>query len=140
MSILVTIHSIWRWVLLVAAVAAIVKAFVGWLGRRPYTPLDRRLGMLYTMVIDIQVLIGLILWIGERRFSVFAGGMGDPTLRFYGLEHPLIMLAALALAHVGYSRSRKGSGDVPQHRTAALFYLASLILILAAIPWDRLVR
>jgi hypothetical protein len=48
------------------------------------------------------------------------------------------MLLALGLARVGYSRSRKGVGGNP-HRTAALFYLGSLIII-AAIPWDRLAR
>jgi hypothetical protein len=158
MSILVVVHSIWRWVVLATALAALVKAFIGWQQQQPYTPLDRRFGMMYTMAVDIQVLIGLILWITEQRFLVFAGSMANAQMRFYGVEHPAIMLAALALAHIGYSRSRRGVTGEPelrtapqvgggarvlvgsQHRTAALFYLASFILILAAIPWDRLGR
>jgi len=57
---------------------------------------------------------------------------------YSAFEHPVLMLLALGLARVGYSRSRKGVGGNP-HRTAALLYLGSLIII-AAIPWDRLAR
>jgi len=140
MPVVLMLHSIWRWVVLVAAVAALVKAFSGWLGKRPYDSLDRRLGMFYTIAIDIQVLLGLILWFGERRFATItgAGTAGGQSL-FFGIEHPLLMLLALGLAHMGYSRSRKAVGGNPQ-RTAALFYLGSLIVIIAAIPWNRLAR
>jgi hypothetical protein len=134
------LHSIWRWVVLVAAVAALVKAFGGWLRKSPYDNLDRRLGLFYTTAIDIQVLLGLILWFGEQRFATIAsaGAAGGDAL-FFGIIHPVLMLVALGLVHVGNVRSRRGVGGNPR-RTAALFYLGSLVMIIAAIPWSRLAR
>ncbi len=140
MPIVLTLHSLWRWVVLVAALAALIKSSDAWQRQRVYGNLDRQLGMLYTTSLDIQVLLGLILWAGERYFAVIAGGPAATGQNlFFGIEHPALMLLALGLAHVGYSQSHKGVGINP-HRTATLFYLGSLIIIIAAIPWDRLAR
>jgi hypothetical protein len=103
------------------------------LGKGPYTQLDRRLGLYYTIALDVQVLIGLIVWIVESRWTGFQT-MGEPIARFYALEHPLMMLVAVAIAHIGYRRSRSGADDTFRHRSAALFFLVSLIIILVAIP------
>jgi hypothetical protein len=140
MPVVLMLHSIWRWVLFVAAVAALIKAFAAWQKQQAYGNLDRRLDMFYTMGIDIQVLLGLTLWFGERRFATIIGAAAATGQSpFFSIEHPALMLLALGLAHVGYSRSRKGVGGNP-HRTAALFCLGSLIIIITAIPWDRLTR
>src|SRR5512138_3128541 len=142
MPAILMLHSIWRWVVLLAAAAAIVKALVGWFGRQPWTGLDDRLGMLYTLTIDIQVLLGLILYIVEQRWRT-----ADP---FFAYVHPLVMIIALILAHIGRSRTRKAapagsretqlSFDTARHRTAAIFYAISFLLIVAAIPWGRTFR
>ncbi len=142
MPAILTLHSIWRWVVLLASAAAIIKALVGWFGQQAWAEWDDRLGMFYTLAIDIQVLLGLILYIVEQRWRG-----PDP---FFTYIHPLVMIIALALAHIGRSRTRKaapsGSGeaqldfDVRRHRTAAIFYAVSFLLIVAAIPWNRIFR
>ena len=144
MPIVLMLHSIWRWVVLVVVLAALVRGLVAWQQRQAFVNLDRQLGMLYTMNLDIQVLLGLILWFSQRRLAAVTGAAAaSGQSLFFGIEHPALMLLALGLAHVGggqaASRSRKGVGGDPQ-RTAALFYLGSLIIIIAAIPWDRLAR
>ncbi len=142
MPAILMLHSIWRWVVLLAAAAAIIKALVGWFRRQPWTEWDDRLGMLYTLAIDIQVLLGVILYIVEQRWR-----LPDP---FFAYIHPAIMIAALVLAHIGRSRTRKAapasgtegapSYDMRRHRTAATFYAVSFLLIVAAIPWNRTFR
>src|SRR5512135_1128646 len=121
MPAILMLHSIWRWVVLLAAAAAIIKALVGWFGRQEWALWDDRLGMLYTLAIDIQVLLGLILYIVEQRWR-----LPDP---FFAYIHPLVMIIALAVAHIGRSRTRKAAPagyaeaqldfDVRRHRTAA---------------------
>lgn len=123
------LHSIWRWVVVVVAAVAVAKALIGWLGRQPFGSLDDRLGMAYTITLDIQVLLGLILYILERRWS-----LPDP---FFAYIHPLVMIIALALAHIGRRRSRTADSDEARHRAATLFYAISLLLIVAAVPWNR---
>ncbi len=124
------LHAIWRWVMLAAGVIVVLKALIGWLGRRPWTRLDDQLGMIYTMVVDVQFLIGLILWfVGPFNFRQLASAMGNPLLRFYLLEHPILMLVALALAHIGRGRSRTAGADVRKHRIAFIFYGLSFLVI-----------
>lgn len=130
MNFIFELHAIWRWVLLAAGLVVVIKALIGWLGKRPWTPLDDRLGMVYTLVVDIQFLLGLILWfIGPFNFRQLSSAMSSPLLRFYLLEHPILMLIALALAHVGRSRSRKADTDAGKHRAAFVFYLLSFLFI-----------
>ena len=130
-NIWVDIHMVWRWVLLAAAILAVVKALIGWLGNRPWGKLDDRVGMFYTMAVDIQFLLGLILWfVGPFKITNAGALMSSPLARFYLIEHPLLMLVALLLAHIGRARSRKAEPDVKKHRTAFIFYLLSFLFIL----------
>lgn len=130
MSFVFQLHAVWRWVLLVAAIAVVIKALIGWLGRRPFTKLDDQLGMGFTMIVDIQVFLGLILWLfgptGLRNLSL---AMGNSALRFIALEHPILMLIALAFAHIGRARSKKAADDTAKHRISFIFYLLSFIFI-----------
>lgn len=124
------IHMIWRWVLLAAALAAVIKALLGWLGKRPWTQLDDRLGLFFTIAVDVQVLLGLILWfVGPFRITNAGNLMSDALGRFMVIEHPLFLLIALALAHIGRSRSRKAATDVQKHKLAFIFYLLSFLFI-----------
>jgi len=138
MTFFLHLHSFWRWVLLVVGLAAVIKALIGWLGNRPFEHLDDQLGMIFTIVLDIQVLLGLINWVGQGWAALIPQAMSNSALRFFAVEHPLIMLLALVVAHVGRVRSRRGETALSQHRAAAIFYALSLLLIISAIPWNRL--
>jgi hypothetical protein len=141
-TILLTLHNILRWIVLIAGIAASGLALIGWLGNRPWTSLDDRLGLLYTVSFDVQVLLGLILYlfvspITTESFSDFGGAMGNDLARFYLIEHIAVMIIALVLAHVGRALSRRAEGDRKKHQRAAIFYTLSLVAVLALIPWDR---
>jgi len=130
MTFVLQLHAIWRWILLVAAVVVVIKALIGWLSKRPFTRLDDQLGMAFTMIVDIQVLLGLIIWLfGPLGLRNLSQAMGNTALRFIVLEHPILMLIALAFAHIGRARSKKAADDTVKHRTACIFYLLSFVFI-----------
>ena len=60
--LILTIHSIVRWLIIIAAVVLLVRSFSGWLRKRKYAPSDDRAAMTFTMLLDIQALLGLILY------------------------------------------------------------------------------
>ena len=130
MGFVLQLHAIWRWVLLVAAIAVMAKALIGWLGKQPFGKLDNQLGMAFTMIVDIQVLLGLIPWLFHQPgLQNLSQAMGSAPLRFIVLEHPILMLVALAFAHIGRSRSKKLTDSAARHRTSLIFYLLSLVFI-----------
>lgn len=117
MGMLMTIHGEIRWLVAILAVAVIIKFLAGWLGRRPYTSLDRTLLMVYTILLDINVLLGLIL-------LFFGGGLSGTRL-----EHATTMLLAVVAAHMTAIWRR--STDAPtKFRNQLLLVALSLILVL----------
>jgi hypothetical protein len=55
--------------------------------------------------------------------------MNNPFLSFYLLKHQNPVLVALALAHVGRSRSRAAGTDAKKHRASFTFYVLSFLVI-----------
>jgi hypothetical protein len=135
-------HNIVRWLILVAAVVVIVQAFVGWLGKKEWSKADNLAGIIYVSVMDLNVLLGFILYLflsplTRQAFVDFGAAMGNSVLRFFAVEHIFVMLVALALAHIGRSLSKKAAEPIKKHRAAAIWYTLSLLAILIMIPWDR---
>jgi len=135
-------HNIARWGVVILGLIAIIRALVGWLGKKPFTTADNKAGMFYTMVFDVQILLGLILYFSKGWFGVltadFGAAMSASATRYFAIEHLLMMIVAAAVAHIGRSLSRKASTDSKKHSRAALLYLLSFVILLAAIPWPFL--
>ncbi len=130
MAFILLAHAIVRWVLLAAGIIVVAKALIGWLGKQPFTKLDDQLGLIFTIVVDIQVLLGLILWLFARPgLRDLAQAMSNGSLRFIVLEHPILMLIALTFAHMGRSRSKKATAAATKHRVSLTFYILSLVFI-----------
>lgn len=133
------IHSWLRWVVLIAGLLAVIRGFGGWPGTKPWVKADDRAGAIFTGMLDLQMLLGLILYVflspfSRAAFQDFGGAMSNSAMRFWAVEHLFGMVIAIALAHIGRVRARKAP-DVKKHKTAAIFYLLALIVILASIPW-----
>jgi len=138
---ILVVHSIFRWILLLVAVVVIVKAKWGWLMKKPFTKMDEKGGLILTIVADIQLLLGLALYVflspvTKDAFQDFGAAMKNSELRYYAVEHIAVMIIAIVLFHIGKSRVKKATTDVKKHFTAALFYGIGLVLILSRIPWD----
>ena len=135
-------HNIIRWIVLIVAVLAVLRAYLGWLGGRAWLQSDRKVGLLFSTVLDVNFLLGLFLYlflspITRGAFQNLGAAMGNPAARFYLLEHIFYMVLALVLVHLGNARSKRATGDQAKHRTAALFYTLSVLIILIAIPWSQ---
>ena len=139
--ILITAHNLMRWAVLLAAVWALLRAYWGWFGRRPYTPVDKQSDLFFSIFLDLQVTFGIILAVLSPyirlAFANFANAMKDEGLRFIVIEHIPIMLAAVIVTHLASNWSKKASEDVLKHRRAALGFTLAIALIIFAIPWWR---
>ena len=137
---LLTIHSLLRWIVLVAAVVALARAIMGWSGNKVWTPTDERVGKQFSAVMGIQFLVGLVLYvfvspITTAAFQDFGAAMRDSNSRFWAVEHITGMVVAIALASIGRARARRQTSGPARHRTTAIFFGLSLLVMLASIPW-----
>ncbi len=81
------------------------------MGNKPFTAADNKVGLLFTMVFDIQILLGLIIFFTKGWFGVltadFGAAMSNGATRFFTLEHPSLMLLAVIFAHIGRAKSKR---------------------------------
>ena len=140
---ILTLHSIVRWVVLILAVVATLRALFGWLAKKDWTSLDDRLGLWFTASFDVQVLLGIILYIflspfTRAVFQDFGAAMSDSVSRYWSVEHVFLTIIALALAHAGRATSKSAEEPAKKHRRAAIFFGLATLAILMAIPWPML--
>lgn len=124
MDTLVAAHSGIRWLVLIALIGTVVVGFMR--TSSASSPTDRWLQWV-AILFDIQVTIGIILYFANQGWD--EGG-------FIAVFHPLAMLAAIAVFHIGLSRGRSREGGAGW-RTVALMTLLSIVLVIAGIPWQR---
>jgi len=134
------VHSWARWAVLGLLVAVVIRAWRGRTGFGSWTPLDERLHVALVGVTDLQLLVGLWLYFGASPFArAFLTDLGNAIhvreLRFFGLEHATIMLAAVAFVHVGRVRSKRAADPLQRHRRVFAWTLTALLFVLSSIPW-----
>ena len=139
-TFLLVLHSWLRWALVIVAVGATARAVAGWRGQRAWTARDDQLGLALTIVMDLQIFVGLLLYLGfspltQAALQDFGAAMGNATLRFWAVEHVFGMVVALALTHLGRARSRRATEPAARHRQAAIFFALATIVLLVTIPW-----
>ncbi|MAY21292.1 MAG: hypothetical protein CMC74_00745 [Flavobacteriaceae bacterium] len=137
------IHSYWAYLVLFVVLIATINALAGLFGNKEYQPKDFRLSLFALIVTHIQLLIGLVLYfispLGLK--SIMNNGMGtvmkDSVLRLYAVEHITVMLLAVVLITIGYSKHKKKLTSKPKFKTLSIFYTLALIFMLSRIPWQQ---
>jgi hypothetical protein len=134
-------HSGLRWVVLILALLAIIKALMGMQKKSAFTNADNKISLVLISFMDIQLIIGLVLYIfgpmGLKNIQNMGMGevMKNSYTRFFAMEHLIGMLIAIVVFHIGRSKSKKAIDDASKHKKAFVYYLIGLIIILASIPW-----
>jgi hypothetical protein len=136
------IHSWLRWLVLAFGLGLLLTSIGGVRTRAEWAPKHERLHTAFILVLDLQLLLGLLLYfvlspITAMAMHNFGAAMKDAQLRFFGVEHIFTMLLAVVVAHIGRVRSKRKT-DGARHRSVLITQAVWLVLTLAAIPWPGL--
>ncbi|MDX1641189.1 MAG: cytochrome B [Balneolaceae bacterium] len=138
-TVLLSLHSLLRWFVLIILLYAIYRSFKGWFSKSSFTVQDSKVNRITTIIAHIQLLIGLILYavspVIHNLFSNFGEAVQQSSIRFYGMEHSVMMIIAIALITIGSVKSKREAEDVRKFKTAAIWFTIALIIILISIPW-----
>jgi predicted transporter len=139
-AILLTLHSLIRWLVLISLVIASVYTYKSWKSGKVYTKKDDALRHWTATFAHIQMTIGLVLYFQSPLTayfrSNFAEAIHNRELRFFGMEHSLMMLIAVVLVSIGSSLSKRKQDDREKFKTMAVWFTISLVIILLNIPWQ----
>jgi cytochrome bd-type quinol oxidase subunit 1 len=134
------VHSYWRWAVLIGAIVVLVRTVRGVYARREWTRADDRAVRFFAGALDLQVLLGLILYFFFSPFwpalyETFSETMRSPVARFFAVEHNTAMLIGAAVVHIGAQRAKRAAGASGKHRAMLIAMLIFFPLLLWAIPW-----
>jgi hypothetical protein len=122
-------HSGWRWLVLVLLVSAIGFAFAN------KSKFQKKITLFALIATHIQLIFGLILFYTSPKVQFSEGFMKNPITRFYTIEHTVIMLLAILIITLGYSKAKRASLENDATKHIRLYYGIGLLLILISIPW-----
>jgi hypothetical protein len=140
---LLSTHSHMRWLILVTALLAILMPFLNSAG--PVGKKNKLPALLFMIACDIQLLLGLLLYFVYSPFGMKAYERGmsyvmkDPLVRKIAVEHFILMLLALVIVHIGYTKVKKALDNEQMKKVSTKFFLVALIVILAGLPWARII-
>ena len=135
------IHSYWAYLVLLILIIAVVNAIIGLTSKKEFKAKDLRISLFALITAHIQLILGFVAYYFSVYYDTMKNvGMGEvmknSELRKPLIEHPLLILIAIALITIGFSKHKKKTDDTSKFKTIAIFYTIALILILAVIPWS----
>jgi hypothetical protein len=140
--IVLFVHSWLRWVVLVVGIAWLASRGGGGRPGGGGAPREERVGVAFLRALDLQVVLGLTLYLflspfSRAGFADMGAAIANPILRFYSIEHVAGMVTAVVAAHLGLERSRRLDPH-RRSRTVTLTQIVWLVVTLASIPWPGL--
>lgn len=113
-------HSGLRFLVLLAAVIAIAVLFWGWNSRRPFAGQSRAVTAVFTGVLDLQLLLGILTVLTRPWYGALMG-------------HLMMMILAVVAAHGITVYGRKQADPRRAHMISLVGVALALLLILGGI-------
>jgi hypothetical protein len=131
MAILLEIHSILRWIIIVAGLFALVKFLIGWRRKSEFGKMDRGLSAGFSGLVDLQVTLGLLY--------LLIGGFGGAGFPMFRIEHTITMLIAAFVAHLPAMFKKRPWNIFAVNFFAVLGTLLLIYIGVARLPggWNR---
>jgi cell division protein FtsW (lipid II flippase) len=133
-----SLHSILRWTVLFSGMLVLIAGVLGAMSGDELGALGKRVQLGFMINVDLQVLVGMLLWVLSPVISGARGDMAasmkDPATRYFLVEHGMVMLLALVVVHVGRIFAARATEVRKVHLRTALYSGLALLLIVARMP------
>ena len=138
-STVLTLHSIFRWLVLLSLCYAIYKAYKGYYSKSDFSFLDNKVRHWTATIAHIQLTLGVLVYIKspiiKYYFSDFENLVSDWNLTFFGLFHFILMISAIVLITIGSAKAKRKKTAPEKFKTILVTYSIALIIIFIAVPW-----
>jgi len=137
-SVVLVLHSLWRWVVVLLGIWTVVR-MASRMNASVADVKTKKVASWFVAAIDIQLLLGLLLFLGlsptTKRLLVEGQiALRDPHVLYWTMEHAIPMIIAVFIAHGGQVLLKRAS--TPARYKLALIVLGiALLVILVSIPW-----
>ena len=139
-TLLLFLHSLIRWFVLLSLLFAIISSYTGWRRQRNFSAKDNAVRHWTATIVHIQFMLGIALYFISPIVRYFHNNFKEAVhlreIRFFGMEHSLMMLIAVSIISVGSAKAKCRLTDKEKFKTIAIWYFIGLLFILSSIPWS----
>jgi uncharacterized membrane protein len=132
-SFLLQAHSYLRYVVLLLLLVVIIKSLMGWLGKKRFESTDNKLALFLLISAHIQLLLGLGLYFTSPWVKFVSGMMKEKTMRYWAVEHVIMMIIAIVLITAAKSSLKRLTTDESKFKRLFIFNTIALVIIIVAI-------
>lgn len=138
-STFLSFHSIFRWLVLLSLLYAIFRAFRGYRYRLAFSAHDNHIRHWTATIAHVQLMLGVTLYGLSPLSQLFMkqplADLKTSQTVFFGLFHPMLMLAAIVVLTVGSAKAKRKESDLDKFKTMLIYFSIALLIMLMAIPW-----
>ncbi|WP_126973904.1 hypothetical protein [Gynurincola endophyticus] len=138
-SILLSLHSGVRWLVLICILYALYRAYTGYTKKREFNQADNAIRHWTATMAHIQMIIGILLYVKSPVVQYFWKNVSAASRNgqyiFYALIHLLLMLTAIILLTIGSAKAKRANTAYRKYKIILLWFSLALLIILVAIPW-----
>ncbi len=131
--IIKSLHSGFRYIVFLLLIIAIIQSILGWLGKKPFTAINQKVNLFTLISAHTQLLIGIVLCFLSPYVQWNSETMKNATTRYFTVEHWVMMVVAITLITIGYSKSKKKATSEGKFKTVSIFYTLAFVLIVITI-------
>ncbi|MGC4057033.1 MAG: hypothetical protein QM743_02790 [Chitinophagaceae bacterium] len=139
-AFLLALHSLTRWLVLISLLVSIFLGFYGWRKKQPFGSYANRTRHITATIAHIQLVLGICLYVisplTEYFRTHFSEAVHERAIRFFGMEHALMMLVGITVITIGSVKVKRTAEDTLKYKRMAIWYLAGLLIILSSVPWQ----
>lgn len=141
-SFIKSTHSLIAYVVLLLLLVGTVIFYVALKQKKDFSPKHRVLNLVTVSTVHLQALFGLLLYalspLVQSAFSDIGSAMKNSEMRYFFLEHTLVMLLMLLVITLGNARAKRANSSERKVRISFRAFFLALLLCLTRIPWERL--
>ena len=133
MNILLLLHSITRYLVLIALLGVILNSLLGMIQSKPYGKMEDQASLWLFIFTHTQLLLGLILYFISPIVIFSGASMKDSVARYWLVEHASMMLIAIGLITVARITAKRLAPDTAKHKRLFIFNTLALLIIIMSI-------
>lgn len=138
-QVILPLHSVVRWFVIISLLFSIYNAYKGWLTNKAFTKFDNAVRHWAATIAYIQLMLGIVLYfispIVDYFLNNFNEAVKDNEIRFFGMEHGIMMLIGILLITIGSLRAKRREADNQKFKTMAIWFSIAFLIILISIPF-----
>ena len=136
---LLAFHSLFRWLVLLSILFAIYRSYQGWMNAAVYSKFDDAVRHWSATIAHVQLILGITLYfvspLIEYFLHHFREAVHEREIRFFGMEHSLMMILSIIVIAISSMVSKRQSPGTKKFRALAIGYTLALLIIMSSLPW-----